>query len=451
MQLKIENIGKVKKAEIDIIGITSIIGFNSTGKSTISKSLAAIGNAFDDFEQQVKGMILFECSQEIDKWEEKNRNLLRQIKRKGKSFYEVYKKYDSIFSRFQSFSSEYMQTILDYSSLEDFISIMKKKYQLYEWEEILRSTLPDKETYNINIPLTDLFKKFEEIKFDNIDRYEKTVVTRAFYNYFKRQIAFLYDKKQGIIKLVDDKLNENIIIFHENILHEFGQGISDRIPVIYLQPMNILDTLDRSLNGYRTLSYGKGELMARLQHDFYSDTTTEDYETTEKLALIINEVLGSEKNIGELTRDEWSVAYKELNVISNEKANIEMCNVASGIKNIAIIKRLALNGELKRNSILIIDEPEVNLHPEWQLKFAELLVRFYCEVGIKILINTHSPYFLRAIEYYSDEKMILNKCKFYYMKNNENMQSESIDKTNSLDDIYDDMATTLDKLVDDEE
>jgi hypothetical protein len=27
MQLKIENVGKVKKAEIDIVGITSITGF----------------------------------------------------------------------------------------------------------------------------------------------------------------------------------------------------------------------------------------------------------------------------------------------------------------------------------------------------------------------------------------------------------------------------------------
>lgn len=35
---------------------------------------------------------------------------------------------------------------------------------------------------------------------------------------------------------------------------------------------------------------------------------------------------------------------------------------------------------------------------------AELLVVLQKKVGLKVFINTHSPYFLRAIEYYSDKK-----------------------------------------------
>ena len=51
--------------------------------------------------------------------------------------------------------------------------------------------------------------------------------------------------------------------------------------------------------------------------------------------------------------------------------------------------------------IIIIDEPEIHLHPEWQLIFAELIVLIQKEFGMHILLNTHSPYFLNAIQVFS--------------------------------------------------
>lgn len=42
MRLQVSNIGKISRAEIDMQGLTVIVGNNSTGKSTISKSLYAI-------------------------------------------------------------------------------------------------------------------------------------------------------------------------------------------------------------------------------------------------------------------------------------------------------------------------------------------------------------------------------------------------------------------------
>ncbi|HFU4470520.1 TPA: AAA family ATPase, partial [Streptococcus suis] len=46
MKLKIENIGKIRQAEIKIDGLTLIAGTNATGKSTIGKSLFSIFNSF---------------------------------------------------------------------------------------------------------------------------------------------------------------------------------------------------------------------------------------------------------------------------------------------------------------------------------------------------------------------------------------------------------------------
>jgi len=54
MKIKIENIGFVKIADVEINGITVIAGENNTGKSTIGKSLYSIFNSFYDVEHQIK-------------------------------------------------------------------------------------------------------------------------------------------------------------------------------------------------------------------------------------------------------------------------------------------------------------------------------------------------------------------------------------------------------------
>ena len=51
-----------------------------------------------------------------------------------------------------------------------------------------------------------------------------------------------------------------------------------------------------------------------------------------------------------------------------------MKNTASGVKQIGILQILLSNRLLNENSFLIMDEPEINLHPEWQVKFAKLIV-----------------------------------------------------------------------------
>ncbi|WP_353105860.1 AAA family ATPase [Acetoanaerobium noterae] len=452
MRINIENIAQVRKAEIDLLGITSLIGYNSTGKSTISKSLAAIGEAFSNFDKKVDEVRVLEMSREIVKWEEKNRNLLRQVRKKaGKDFSVAYKKYDALFSTFSRTINRSIDEIRDLIEFTDhylFIDIMKKKYQLDEWEYILHEVqiYNDNDSISLDIQLEELYKRVEKFNYQNVEKYERNVIERAFATYFKSQISSFYNQKEGKVELIDDSgISSNKVIFEDNRLKKFDNAIAEEIPIIYIQPCNILDSNIRfwfsSALGTRVHT-----LEDRLEVDFPNESTPIEVESRDKIINIVESVLEDEKNIGVLARDDWSLVYKD----SKSNQEISMCNVASGIKNIVIIKRLAVNGQLKENSVLIIDEPEVNLHPEWQLKFAELLVRLYCEANIKIFINTHSPYFLRAIEYYSDLCGVLDKNKFYYMKNIDGMQSDAMDKTNALDEIYDDMATVLDKLMKEE-
>ena len=50
----------------------------------------------------------------------------------------------------------------------------------------------------------------------------------------------------------------------------------------------------------------------------------------------------------------------------------------------------------KKNDFLIIDEPELNLHPASQRLMARLLAKLV-NVGINIFVTTHSDYFVREL------------------------------------------------------
>jgi predicted ATPase len=50
-------------------------------------------------------------------------------------------------------------------------------------------------------------------------------------------------------------------------------------------------------------------------------------------------------------------------------------------------------------SIIVIEEPETNLHPALQSKLADLFVECYQKYNIQFIIETHSEYFIRKLQY----------------------------------------------------
>lgn len=96
-----------------------------------------------------------------------------------------------------------------------------------------------------------------------------------------------------------------------------------------------------------------------------------------------------------------------------------MKDTASGVKQLGIIQMLLSNRTLTENSFVIMDEPEVNLHPEWQLKFAELIVLMIKELNIQVFINSHSPQFIEALEVYSAKYGLSDESRFYLSKKSE--------------------------------
>ena len=108
---------------------------------------------------------------------------------------------------------------------------------------------------------------------------------------------------------------------------------------------------------------------------------------------------------------------------------------------------LLTSGVIERNGTIILDEPEIHLHPEWQLLFAELIVLIQKEFGVHVLLNTHSPYFLRAIQVYSAKYESADTCKYYLSEVFED-QANITDVTDNIDKIYAKLSRPLQRLED---
>ena len=95
--------------------------------------------------------------------------------------------------------------------------------------------------------------------------------------------------------------------------------------------------------------------------------------------------------------------------------------------------------------MLILDEPEIHLHPEWQLRYAEILVLIQKSFNLTILLTTHSPFFLDAIELYACKHRIGDKMH-YYLSEAVGNQVLFHDVSDEIDKIYEKMSAPVQVL-----
>ncbi len=86
-----------------------------------------------------------------------------------------------------------------------------------------------------------------------------------------------------------------------------------------------------------------------------------------------------------ISRDEGIVVYK-----SNTSERLRLDQLSSGEKQ-EIILFYELIFESEKNIHLLIDEPEISLHIEWQLKFMDDLLKIVEKKKFKVTVATHSP------------------------------------------------------------
>ena len=136
----------------------------------------------------------------------------------------------------------------------------------------------------------------------------------------------------------------------------------------------------------------------------------------------------------------------ELLFVRDNGYKSHMKNTSSGVKQLAIIQTLLMNDEIGPKSFLIMDEPEVNLHPEWQIKFAKILVLLVKELDSSIFVASHSPFFIEAIELYSQYYDLIDESFFYLtQKADDGYDIVKVD-SNNLEEIYRNLGQPYDIL-----
>lgn len=100
-------------------------------------------------------------------------------------------------------------------------------------------------------------------------------------------------------------------------------------------------------------------------------------------------------------------------VFTEQGNHYDLMKCATGIRAVADIKKLEQLQVLDPGTILILDEPEAHLHPEWIVRYAGLLIHAVKEYGIHLLVATHSPMMMLALHDIAMEEGLKGRYKCY--------------------------------------
>jgi AAA15 family ATPase/GTPase len=124
-------------------------------------------------------------------------------------------------------------------------------------------------------------------------------------------------------------------------------------------------------------------------------------------------------------------------ILSNSegKGKIEMPLVAEGIRKIALLAYLVMNGGLRDKSVLFWDEPEVNLNPRLMRPLAKALVDM-AEKGVQIVLATHSLFMIRELEISSKAVAVTKAVRYFALSmENEEVKVSSGDSADAVSPI----------------
>ena len=124
--------------------------------------------------------------------------------------------------------------------------------------------------------------------------------------------------------------------------------------------------------------------------------------------------------------------------------NLEEC--ATGIKAFGILQMLLRNGVLSKNTLLIIDEPEAHLHPQWIVEYARMIVLMHKLIGVKFFIASHNPDMVSAIRYIAEKEGILDSVSYYLANKTEGYSYTYKFLVVDIDPIFESFNIALDRI-----
>lgn len=452
--LKLKNIGKLSEAEIYLEGITVVCGENNSGKSTIGKALYNIFYSFFNSEEKADN--------------QKNDKI-------GKEFDEIHKQLMFTFKKFtpsnEMFSEKYFSTIkknfkarlkrCDSSNIEKVfdeyfencinlfkINYIKENRNFCEFDG-LKATFKTILVNLYKIPTEDIVKDIVSVQTEKIFHGQITKISCEescveFYDDIKGKLSMNYSSNDKCIEAIQEFIvnNDSIPIYIENprIIDLLSNSIikSKEFIKMILSPSNSYnDIYGQLLSGNFAASLNKS--LKKWTKNSQSDDSRMDIIQTEKKVIEMIKELNKLLN-GKFIANDYTIRFKDNDIATA----LDVRNLSTGAKSMAVIERCLSLGIIKEGSILILDEPEIHLHPEWQLKYAEFIIILQKALNLTILITTHSPQFLRAIECYMDKYEVMDRLNVYSIENG-SITNASYSEY-GISEIYDKLSKPYDEL-----
>ena len=103
-------------------------------------------------------------------------------------------------------------------------------------------------------------------------------------------------------------------------------------------------------------------------------------------------------SVREVLNGDFHYSRGGLSFTGTKMSGISVANLAAGMKVFGIMRLLVDNGHLPVDSILLLDEPEVHLHPRWINILAGCIRVLVERLGVRVVMTTHSPQLMMAVE-----------------------------------------------------
>lgn len=388
MKLKLKDIGTLKQAEIDLSkDLIILAGPNNTGKTYAAYTVYGVCDLLRKADILSYSKSFLDSADFMSRWASDSGEV------KIESYINDF--INSVTESFNQQSSQYLRNIF----ATDESKFSKSEIQIVFDTDLLKAKLLDfpnsihKGLNSISVP----YKNYEISKFigDNNFKY-KLIGDKKGDKYNIHSIEALLEIQKYLSRLIIDFYFNNLYIntAERSAINVFSRQLSIKIHNIVDEFLQIRDLKNGNAN----------QILNKLQR--YPSPIRDSLTIAEDLANLsrnksefgfladrIEEVLLDGKIT---TSKDGEVQYSPNKSPNKSKVkNLSIHLTASIVKSLSNLvfyfRHLAQKGDF-----IIIDEPELNLHPDNQRKVARLLGEIINH-GFKVMISTHSDYIIREL------------------------------------------------------
>ncbi|MDJ0511754.1 MAG: AAA family ATPase [Crocosphaera sp.] len=385
MKFEIHNLGYIKQAEIELGDLTIICGKNNTGKTYVNYAIYG-------FLKTLKSNLDFEIENEVNQLLEQGTvkiNLSEYNNKFTNSVVEFSKLYSKFLPQIFNLNDKLLQQANFTAKTDDWRlenserMIANRSLDIISEEDDLRLLLSNfKKISILEISLVrDTLKvgNLEKAKKDTNKSTIEKLINQGLSSIFSESYfsdPFIITSERTGVSLFYKELDLNKTLMIDMMKNQINQNISFDF---------------REILNKRTSRYSKpvqDEINFVRDLDIISKRNGDLAETIPEIIDLLTNIIG-----GDYSVTDYSMSFKFTE--DNKQQEIPLYSASSTVKSLMnlyfYLKHLAKPGD-----ILIIDEPELNLHPENQRKLAKLFARL-TKCGLKLLMTTHSDYLIEEL------------------------------------------------------